>query len=178
MKLLFFSSASLILFTYVGYPICLYFRATFWPRHIKRAIIFPRVTIVMAVHNEENNLPGKLRNLAALDYPSDCLEVIVISDGATDQTNKILGEWQDVRVRAVILPKHHGKAKALNHGMAEAQGEIICFTDARQIIDSDGLKNLVANFGDPVVGCASGALVMGEKHFVPPSDGVWLYWQL
>ena len=176
MKVLFLFSASLILFAYAGYPICLFFRARFWPRPIRRAKIFPKVTIVMAVHNEEKYLPGKLCNLAALDYPSDCLEVIVISDGSTDQTNKILGEWQDVRIRAVILPKHHGKANALNHGMAEAQGEIICFTDARQIIDSDGLKNLVANFGDPVVGCASGALVMGEKHSAPSSDGVRLYW--
>jgi len=178
MKLLFLSSASLILFAYMGYPICMYFRARFWPRPIRRAKIFPRVTIVMAVHNEEKYLPGKLRNLAALDYPSDALEVIVVSDGSTDQTNKILGELQNGGVRAVILPKHQGKANALNHGMAEAQGEIICFTDARQIIDSNGLKNLVENFADPLVGCASGALIIGEKHFVPPSDGVGLYWQL
>src|ERR1700680_3032226 len=163
MKLLFLFSVLLILFAYAGYPICIYFRARFWPRPIRRAKIFPRLTIVMAVHNEEKYLPRKLRNLAALDYPSDSLEVIVISDGSTDQTNKILGELQNGGVRAVILPKHQGKANALNHGVAEAQGEIICFTDARQIIDSDGLKNLVANFGDPLVGCASGALVMGGK---------------
>ena len=178
MKLLFLSSMSLILFAYMGYPVYMYFRARFWPRPIHRAKIFPSVTIVMAVHNEEKYLPGKLRNLAALDYPSDALEVIVVSDGSTDQTNKILGELQNGGVRAVILPKHQGKANALNHGMAEAQGEIICFTDARQIIDSNGLKNLVENFADPLVGCASGALIIGEKHFVPPSDGVGLYWQL
>jgi len=178
MKLLFLFSVSLILFAYAGYPIYMWFRAKFWPRPLRRAKIFPRVTIVMAVHNEEKYLPGKLRNLAALDYPSDSLEVIVVSDGSTDQTNKILGELQNGGVRAVILPKHMGKANALNCGMAEAQGEIICFTDARQIIDSDGLKNLVENFADPLVGCASGELVIGEKHFAPPSDGVGLYWRL
>src|ERR1700682_4384062 len=129
MQFLFLSSASLIFFAYAGYPICMYFRARFWPRPIRRAKIFPRVTIVMAVHNEEKYLPGKLRNLAVLDYPSDSLEIIVVSDGSTDQTNKILGELLNCGVRAVILPKHLGKANALNHGMAEAQGEIICFTD-------------------------------------------------
>src|ERR1700730_8491745 len=178
MKLLFLFSMSLILVAYAGYPICMCFRAKFWPRQIRRAKIFPRVTIVMAVHNEEKYLPGKLRNLAALNYPSDSLEVIVVSDGSKDQTNKILGELQNGAVRAVILPNHQGKANALNHGIAEAHGEVICFTDARQIIDSDGLKNLVENFADPLVGCASGALIIGEKHFVPPSDGVGLYWQL
>src|SRR5438270_8241410 len=108
MKLLFFASASLILFTYAGYPICMYFRAKFWPRLIQRASIFPRITIVMAVHNEESNLERKLCNLAALDYPSDCLDIIVVSDGSTDQTNQILREWQDASNRAVILPEHRG----------------------------------------------------------------------
>ena len=71
MKLLFWTCASLILFAYAGYPICLYFRARFWPRPVRRASIFPRVTIVLAVHNEKKNLSGKLLNLATLDYPAD-----------------------------------------------------------------------------------------------------------
>jgi cellulose synthase/poly-beta-1,6-N-acetylglucosamine synthase-like glycosyltransferase len=169
---------SLIFFTYAGYPIYLYFRARYWPRPVRRESIFPKVTIVLAVHNEERDLSRKLDNLAALDYPADRLETIVVSDGSTDQTNKILGEWQKPGRRAVILPEHQGKANALNHGMAEAGGEIICFTDARQIIASDGLKNLMANFADPSVGCASGALVIGETQTAPSSDGVGLYWRL
>ena len=69
--------------------------------------------------------------------------------------------------RAVILSQHVGKANALNYGMAEAHGEIICFTDARQEIALDGLKNLIANFADPSVGCASGELTARR-----PQDGV------
>ncbi len=178
MKLLFWLSLSLIFFAYAGYPICLYLRARNWPRPVRRARIFPRVTIVLAIHNEEKDLLRKLDNLAALNYPADRLEVIVISDGSTDQTNKILGAWQDSSRRAVILPKHQGKANALNHGMAEAHGEIICFTDARQAIASNGLTNLIANFADPSVGCASGALMIGENDSAPSSDGVGLYWRL
>jgi poly-beta-1,6-N-acetyl-D-glucosamine synthase len=177
-KLLFWLSMSLISFAYAGYPICLYLRARYWPRPVRRARAFPRVTIVLAVHNEEQNLLRKLDNLAALDYPADCLDVIVVSDGSTDQTNMILGAWQDSGRRAVILPKHQGKANALNHGMAEARGEIICFTDARQIIASNGLNNLIANFADPSVGCASGALTIDDNHSSPSSDGVGLYWRL
>jgi cellulose synthase/poly-beta-1,6-N-acetylglucosamine synthase-like glycosyltransferase len=177
-KLLFWLSVYLIIFAYVGYPICSYFRARFWPRPVRRDSIFPRVTIVLAVHNEEKSLPRKLLNLAALDYPADYLEVIVISDGSTDQTNKILDQWQNSARRAVILPEHLGKANALNHGMAEAEGEIICFTDARQIIASDGLKNLVASFADPSVGCASGELVLRGDRIGGSSEGVGLYWRL
>jgi biofilm PGA synthesis N-glycosyltransferase PgaC len=178
MKLLFWSSASLIFLAYSGYPISLYFRARFWPRPVRRASTFPRVTIALAVHNEEKNLPGKLLNLAALDYPADRLEVIVISDGSTDETNKILAAWQNSGRRAVILPEHRGKANALNHGMAEAQGEIICFTDARQTIAPDGLQNLVANFADPSVGCASGDITLGNPTTGAPMNGLGVYWRM
>jgi len=177
MRLLFWFSACFVLFAYGGYPLYLYFRVRLTPRPIRRASIFPSVTIVMAVYNEEENLPSKLLNLAALDYPPDCLEIIIVSDGSRDQTNRILGEWQNSRRQAVILPRNLGKAGALNYGLAEADGEIICFTDARQTIASDGLKNLVANFADPSVGCASGELVIREDRSGLSSSGVGLYWR-
>jgi biofilm PGA synthesis N-glycosyltransferase PgaC len=178
MKLLFWLCASLIIYAYGGYPICMYFRARFWPRPVRRGSIFPRVTIVLAVHNEEKNLPGKLVNLAALDYPADRLEMVVVSDGSTDETNKIATAWQKPGRRAVILSEHRGKANGLNHGIAEAQSEIVCFTDARQRIASDSLRNLVANFADPSVGCASGELILRDDAKTPSSDGVGLYWRL
>jgi biofilm PGA synthesis N-glycosyltransferase PgaC len=178
MKLLFWSCASLIVFAYSGYPICMYFRARFWPRPVLRASIYPRVTIVLVVHNEEKNLPGKLVNLADLDYPADSLDMIIVSDGSTDETNRIVNSWQKSGRRAVILPERRGKANGLNHGMAEAQGEIICFTDARQRIGSDSLRNLVSNFADPSVGCASGELVLRDDPKTPSSEGVGLYWRL
>ena len=104
--------------------------------------------------------------------------MIVVSDGSADRTNDILGEWQKSGRRALLLPEHQGKANALNHGMAAADGEIICFTDARQTIAIDGLKNLIANFADPSVGCASGALIIGQNHSASSSEGVGLYWRL
>jgi cellulose synthase/poly-beta-1,6-N-acetylglucosamine synthase-like glycosyltransferase len=115
--------------------------------------------------------------LAALDYPADRIEVLVISDGSTDETNKIVSAWQNSGHRAVILPERRGKANALNQGIAEAQNEIICFTDARQEIAADGLKNLVANFADPSVGCASGELILRSDRKTASSDGVGLYWR-
>src|ERR1700724_2508987 len=94
MRLLFWSSLSLIFVAYAGYPIAMYFRARLWPRAVRRASISPDVTIVLVVHNEKQNLPRKLRDLTALDYPAARLEVIVVSDGSTDATNKILAAWE------------------------------------------------------------------------------------
>jgi biofilm PGA synthesis N-glycosyltransferase PgaC len=178
MKLLFWSSLFFVFFTYAGYPIWLYFRARLWPRPILRAAIFPSVTIILAVHNEAKTLPAKLRNLAELDYPQDRCEIIIVSDGSTDETNALLAAWENPKQRVVILPTHSGKATALNHGVAEARGEIIVFTDARQIVASVGLKNLVADFADSSVGCVSGTLMIGEDSAATPVNGMGLYWTL
>jgi poly-beta-1,6-N-acetyl-D-glucosamine synthase len=175
MKVLFWSSFSFVLFAYVGYPIYVYLRARFRPQLVRSASISPSVTIVLAVHNEQGNLARKMRNLAALDYPQDRLEVIIVSDGSTDETNHLLAAWQGNRRRVVILPSHDGKAAALNRGVAEAQGEIIVFTDARQTIASDCLRNLVADFADPSVGCVSGDLILSSDG---NTDGMGLYWRL
>jgi cellulose synthase/poly-beta-1,6-N-acetylglucosamine synthase-like glycosyltransferase len=178
MKLLFWSSLSLIFITYVAYPVWLYFRARFRPRPVRQASIFPSITILLAVHNEQKYLPAKLQNLAALDYPADLVDVIVVSDGSTDETNKILAAWKNANRRPMILMDHRGKATALNHGVAEAKGEITVFTDARQTIALGGLKYLVENFADPTVGCVSGELIISQDGNSVLSEGIGLYWGL
>jgi poly-beta-1,6-N-acetyl-D-glucosamine synthase len=178
MRLLFLLSAFLILFAYAGYPICLYIRTRFGRLPVRRASIFPKVTVILVVFNEEKNLPGKLANLAALEYPPDRLETIVVSDGSTDGTNEIVSAWRKPGCQALILAEHRGKASGLNRGVVEAHGDIICFTDARQRIAPDSLRNLVANFADPSVGCASGELVLRGDTGSPSSEGVGLYWRL
>jgi len=132
----------------------------------------------VAAYNEEKNLPAKLANLATLDYPADLLDVVVVSDGSVDGTNKILGAWDGPGRRSVKLAIHGGKAAALNVGVAEAKGEIIVFTDARQIIASDALKVIVANFADPCVGCVSGELILRENPIDRSSEGLGLYWRV
>lgn len=178
MKLLFWSSLSLIFFAYAGYPIWLYVRARLWPRPVRSASVLPSVTILLAVHNEEKYLPGKLQNLAALDYPPDRLEIMVVSDGSTDRTNQILAAAQNPNCRNQVLDEHCGKASALNFGVAHAQGEVVVFTDVRQIIAAEALKCLVEDFADPTVGCVSGELVIGRDRAILSAEGVGWYWRL
>lgn len=178
MKVLFWVSLFLIFFAYAGYPIWLFLRTRFRTSPVRRSEIFPSVTILLAVRNEEKNLTGKLQNLASLDYPEDKLEILVISDGSTDRTNSILASQSICSLHSIFLKEHHGKATALNCGVAAARGEIIVFTDARQTIAACSIKNLVANFADPTVGCVSGELMMRGDSTVKGSEGVGLYWRL
>jgi biofilm PGA synthesis N-glycosyltransferase PgaC len=178
MRDLFWFCVSLIFLTYAGYPIWLHLKARYRSIAIHRDSIFPSVTILLAVRNEEKNLPRKLRNLAALRYPLGLIEEIVVSDGSTDGTHQIAADWQNSERRLLILPQPQGKAAALNCGMAEATGEIVVFTDARQILASDALTTLVSNFADPSVGCVSGELMIGEGPRAGVSEGVGLYWKI
>lgn len=136
------------------------------------------MSIVLAVRNEEKHLPAKLANLAGLRYPADRLEVIAVSDGSTDATNQILAAWEGSSRRTLFLAGHRGKATALNHAVADARGEIIVFTDARQTVAPDALKNLIADFADPSVGCVSGELMINENPNAPSAQGVGTYWRL
>jgi len=177
MKVIFWFSVAFLLFAYVGYPIGMYFLARFRARPVRKAPVLPSVTLVLAARNEEKHIERKLRNLEVLDYPERKLDLIVVSDGSTDRTNSILAVSESPRLRRLILPEHQGKAAALNQAVSQARGEIVVFCDARQTIARDALKNLVANFADPAVGCVSGQLMMGSARVSDNLDGIGLYWE-
>jgi poly-beta-1,6-N-acetyl-D-glucosamine synthase len=178
MKLVFWLSICFIACTYGGYPAWLYMRARFRPRSVRRAPITPDVSIIMAVYNGAKYLPQKLRNLNELDYPKDRMETIVVSDGSTDGTDSILAAHAHERFQALVLTEHRGKAAALNQGICAAKGTIFFFTDVRQMIAPNALRNIVSNFADPAVGCVSGELLFGKAAMSASSDGMGLYWKM
>lgn len=178
MEWVFWVSLSLVLYAYTGYPLWLCLRRLWRTRRVMSAPILPSVSIVIAVYNEAEVLLRKLRNLQEIDYPADRCEIVVVSDGSTDETNRILAAESQDRLRALLLPQHHGKASALNRGIQAAKGEIVVFTDARQLVELDAVRRLVANFNDPSVGCVSGELVLGERQAGASMSGVGVYWSM
>jgi biofilm PGA synthesis N-glycosyltransferase PgaC len=176
-SVLFWLSIVLILYTYAVYPGWLFLRTRMYPRHVHRKVIFPQVSILIAVRNEESHLAGKLENLRALNYPKEQIEIAIVSDGSTDRTNNILNASAGSTTRLVILETHVGKAVALNRAMAITCADIVVFMDARQRIGKDSLKALVENFADPAVGCVSGALILGDVRDTSPR-GLRSYWEM
>src|ERR1700681_1544185 len=87
---LFWASALLVAYAYVGYPVWLWLRRCWGNEAVQKSDITPSVSIVIAAHNEAANLPRKLRNLGELHYPQHLLEIIVVSDGSTDETEQLL----------------------------------------------------------------------------------------
>ncbi len=174
MTWVFWMSAAIIVYTYVGYACYLWLLAKIAPKPIAKAAIEPSVSIVIAIYNEATRIPAKLQTIAELDYPKEKLEIVIASDGSTDGTNKILKS--SPQVKAVICPENRGKAGALNAAIAVATGELIVFTDARQTLERSAVRELAANFADPKVGCVSGELMFVGKS--GQESGVSLYWRL
>jgi len=166
------TSAAGVIYVLAGYPLLLGWMARRQERPLLKAYHLKRVTILLAVRNGAPWIRRKLESILALDYPRELLDIVVISDGSTDATEEIAGEY-DVRVLRV---SHGGKALALNAGLAEATGEILVFTDVRQPLDPQCVRRLVACFADPTVGVASGELVLVEGESREEKD-VGLYWR-
>jgi poly-beta-1,6-N-acetyl-D-glucosamine synthase len=176
-KLVFWLSIFLICYAYLLYPSWLYLRARLYPRPVQCKPIFPKISIIIAVRNEKKNLEKKIHNLQKLDYPEELVEILIVSDGSTDQTNDILSNLSESRVRSILLPEHGGKAEALNRAIESVNGDIVVFMDARQRVATDSLKMLVESFADSTVGCVSGALMLRDGDGTSPR-GVGSYWKM
>lgn len=173
---IFLLSAALALYILAGYPVLL----LFWRRIAARPVVrseghLPTVTVVIPVYNGERFLLDKLNSLLALDYPAERLDIVVISDGSTDRTSEIARSFSSSRVRLLELPRG-GKCAGLNAGISVATGEILLLTDARQVIEPDGVKHLMANFTDPTVGAVSGQLKIRRGDSREEAD-IGLYWR-
>ena len=105
----------------------------------------------------------KLRNCLGLDYPSGKLKFVFVSD-STDRTNQILLQYQNERVKVVILPEQRGRA-ALESAYPLCDGEVLVFSDANTLYRPNSLRMLVRHFVDPEVG-----VVTGDVRLLPASQ--------
>ncbi|HEX8818132.1 MAG TPA: glycosyltransferase family 2 protein [Terriglobales bacterium] len=177
MKWLFWTSLSIILYTYFGFPLWLWLRRTLRPRRPTRSSCTPQISIVMVVRNEAEILRRKLENLLHLDYPPELVQIIVVSDGSTDGTEVILHEYgKTQRVDSLIKPIAQGKAAGLNDARQLAHGEIIVLTDARQMLEIQSVRLLMEGFAEPSAGCVSGDLMLGDPISGESGKGTGLYW--
>lgn len=171
---LFWISVAAIIYTYVGYPAIVWIVARLQNQAVLKAEITPRVSIVIACHNEQDNIERRIRNLLECDYPPDSMEIVIVSDGSTDFTAEYARRHH---VKLFSYEQQRGKATALNIGVEVAGGEIIIFADARQSFEPAAIKQLVANFADSSVGAVSGELLLDGGGRASVGEGVGLYWK-
>jgi cellulose synthase/poly-beta-1,6-N-acetylglucosamine synthase-like glycosyltransferase len=174
MKILFWLSLTMVFYAYAGYPLLL----LLWPFKKKtvRSPVEPPISVLIAVRNEARVIAEKVRHLQEMDYPDRLRQVIVVSDGSTDDTLETLSALPfDPQLTVLHYNLPMGKAYALNLAAAKATGDILVFNDARQKLAPGAVRALLSNFADPAVGCASGELRFYTEG--QPGRKATLYWK-
>ncbi len=160
---LFWASVAVLGYIYVGYPALLTLMRHFAGRSVRRAEIEPCVSVIIAANDEAAVIEAKLRNMLALDYPADRLEIVVASDGSVDGTNEIVRRFAP-RVRLLESFPRRGKIATINKAIKAVTGEIVVFSDANTFLDPSAIHALVRNFADENVGVVSGDVtLLGDR---------------
>jgi biofilm PGA synthesis N-glycosyltransferase PgaC len=165
---------ALLAYTYVGYPLLIGALARLRPRPVRLHPEWqPTVTVCVAAYNVGRTIQAKLASLVALQYPAAKLEILVYSDGSTDETDAIVSRWAaaDRRIRLIRGEQRLGKPTGLNCMRAAARGQVLLITDARQPLGPGALRALLDVLGDLGVGCVTGNLVLEG------SAGSGVYWR-
>jgi glycosyltransferase involved in cell wall biosynthesis len=117
----------------------------------------PLVSILINNYNYGDYLGEAIETALAQTYAP--IEVIVVDDGSTDHSDRVLAQYAD-RVK-VIKQANAGQAAAFNTGFAQSQGEIICFLDADDLFVPDKVAQVVARLqADTTLGWCFHALAM------------------
>lgn len=128
----------------------------------------PSVSVVIPALNCAHEVDACIAALKAQDYPPSKVEIIVADNGSTDGT---LDRLADLDVRTVLMPER-GRSRALNAGLRVSEGELILTTDMGCVARPDWIRNIVACFADPEVGC-----VAGEIQMIPTGDNLAIRYQ-
>jgi cellulose synthase/poly-beta-1,6-N-acetylglucosamine synthase-like glycosyltransferase/spore germination protein YaaH/peptidoglycan/xylan/chitin deacetylase (PgdA/CDA1 family) len=122
----------------------------------------PLVSVLIPCFNEEKVIVASVRRILASDWRK--LEVMVLDDGSSDGTSAVVAEAFAGEPRVQLRRfENGGKARALNRGLTEANGEIIVALDADTLFPPDTVPMLVRWFADPKVGAVAGNAIVGNR---------------
>jgi cellulose synthase/poly-beta-1,6-N-acetylglucosamine synthase-like glycosyltransferase len=160
---IFWISAGLIVYTHLGYPFLLRLITDVRRRKPGAAAIGepPSVSLIVAAHDEEEVIAGKVANALALDYPRERLQIVVASDGSDDATAE---RAREAGADLVLELPRGGKLAAQNAAAERASGEILAFSDANSVWEPDALRRLVGPFAERRV-----SYVCGQVRFLDPA---------
>ncbi|MEB7389002.1 glycosyltransferase [Aerococcus viridans] len=142
----------------------------------------PSVTVMVVAHNEEKVIENKLINLKELNYPKENIKFLIASDNSTDNTNRIVEEYQkknpDFPLELYISKEHKGKTNAQNEAQKRVQTEYLVMTDANSMIDKDAIIELMSSFTSDNIAYVTGKLQYINEKSSATSSNESFYWKL
>jgi cellulose synthase/poly-beta-1,6-N-acetylglucosamine synthase-like glycosyltransferase len=170
----FWIAGGTVLYAFLGYPLVLLALRLAIHREVRKAPVWPFVSLLIPAYNEARVIARKIENSLALDYPAGKIEIVVVSDGSTDRTVEIAAAG----ARVLAFSANRGKMAALNAAVPQLRGEIVVFSDASAALAPDAVRRLVENFADPEVGAACGRYTVvkpNEVNIGAPENVYWKY---
>ena len=179
---IFWISILIILYSYIFYAVVVWIYLLLFGKsnHTINTQYFPTISILIASYNEESYLDSKIDNLLSLNYPSDKLNIIFITDGSDDESLKIIENRikDNSNIYLFHQDERNGKQHAINRVMPLVDSEIVVFNDCNTIINQDALTRIAQLFADPKVGVVSGEKkIIVSKSDKVVSSGEGLYWK-
>jgi len=132
-------------------------------------VAWPGVSLIVPSHNRAQQLERCLRSLLGLDYPAQCLELIVVDDASTDETATMLERLTREAASLGIMMQviHHtprqGVAQSRNSGAEAAHHDLLAYTDSDCVTSPGWLAELVPAFQDAHIGAVSGMIRAYER---------------
>ncbi|TZF84764.1 glycosyltransferase family 2 protein [Pedobacter sp. BS3] len=183
MKIIFWLSIIIIVYTFIGYGFVLYLfmkiRQLFkGKRPVPHADhnLLPGCTLVVAAYNEQDFITEKIANTLALNYPKDKLQLLFITDGSTDKTPEIIAQYPQITL--MHSPERKGKIAAVHRAVEQVTTEVVVFTDANTFLNTDALIHICRHYQDKQVGAVAGEkrIFSGEEADAS-SAGEGFYWK-
>jgi biofilm PGA synthesis N-glycosyltransferase PgaC len=174
--LLFWFCILFIAYVYAGYPLIVALLARLRRKVGEYPAHTPQVSILIAAYNEQDVIAAKLENTLSLDYPADCMQIVVAVDGSDDRTAEIVAGFENRGVELSYDIRRRGKTAAINRTVPTLKHDIVVFSDANNLYAPDALRELVRPFADPQVGGVTGSkLILEDSDAQAKADG--LYWK-
>ena len=173
LELLFWTAFLLIAHSYIIYPIFIQLAGRFFKNNTQLYLVtdeLPKITVLMAAHNEELVIEEKINSLLNSNYPHSKIEIFIGSDCSTDRTNEIIEKYalSDNRINLNKFASRTGKIGIINFLSQKADSELFLLTDANVILQPNTIFELIKHFKNPEVSLVDSFM----KHRNLKADGI------
>ena len=176
-QLIFFVSLAVLFYSYLGYGGLVWIVTRNRSPHQTgtHEAEWPAISLIIPAYNEGALLDQKISNSLAIDYPAHRLNIILVTDGSTDDSATVVRRYPSIQL--IHQPQRQGKYAAICHAMQQVETPIVVFTDANTLLNPECLKRMVPHYQDPAVGGVAGEKkIRMDAHHSAVGQAEGLYW--
>jgi cellulose synthase/poly-beta-1,6-N-acetylglucosamine synthase-like glycosyltransferase len=134
------------------------------------------VTLIVSACNEEKVLEQKIKNTLAINYPEDKLKIIFVTDGSSDGSMQIIGQYPSITL--MHQQERKGKFAAIKRSMQWVNTPVVIFSDANTMLNKESVEHIAAHYHDLKVGGVAGEKkILLNHHISAVGEAEGLYWQ-